>query len=48
VEVELNNQKATIFQAVQDLVQASHIGTKQEKLRRIWSEQKLFLSNLLK
>lgn len=36
VEFELNNRKATIFQAVQDLIQSSQIGTKQEKLRRIW------------
>lgn len=36
MEIDLGNRKATIFQAVQDLVQLSQIGTKQEKLRRIW------------
>ncbi|XP_035704354.1 E3 ubiquitin-protein ligase HECTD1 [Folsomia candida] len=36
IEIDLSNRKATIFQAVQDLVQTSQIGTKQEKLRRIW------------
>jgi len=36
VEIELSNAKSTIFQAVQDLVQATQLGTKQDKLRRIW------------
>jgi len=36
VEVELDCGKSTIFQAVQSLIQQSQLGTKQEKLRRIW------------
>ena len=36
IEIDLSNTKSTIFQVVQDLVQNSQLGTKQEKLRRIW------------
>lgn len=36
VEIDLSNPKTTIFHSVQELVQTSQMGTKQEKLRRIW------------
>ncbi|XP_018329894.1 E3 ubiquitin-protein ligase HECTD1 isoform X2 [Agrilus planipennis] len=36
VEIELNNPNWTIFKAVQELVQISEMGSRQEKLRRIW------------
>lgn len=36
VEIDLTNPKTTIFHSVQELVQNSQLGTKQEKLRRIW------------
>lgn len=36
VEIELTDSDWTIFKAVQKLVQASALGTRQEKLRRIW------------
>ncbi|ODM98949.1 E3 ubiquitin-protein ligase HECTD1 [Orchesella cincta] len=36
VEIDLSNPKTTIFHSVQELVQNSLMGTKQEKLRRIW------------
>ncbi|RWS30867.1 E3 ubiquitin-protein ligase HECTD1-like isoform X10 [Leptotrombidium deliense] len=35
-EVDLVNPKWTLFAAVQHLIQASNLGTRQEKLRRIW------------
>lgn len=36
VEVELNDPNWTIFRAVQQLVQLADLGSRQEKLRRIW------------
>lgn len=36
VEIELTDGDWTVFKAVQKLVQASMMGTRQEKLRRIW------------
>lgn len=36
VEVELNDRSSTIFKAVQELIQMAEMGTRQEKLRRIW------------
>lgn len=36
VEIELTDSDWTVFKAVQKLVQASAMGTRQEKLRRIW------------
>ncbi|KAG8236030.1 hypothetical protein J437_LFUL015408, partial [Ladona fulva] len=36
VEVELDNPEWTIFRAVQELVQMADLGSRQEKLRRIW------------
>ncbi|XP_017786198.1 PREDICTED: E3 ubiquitin-protein ligase HECTD1 isoform X3 [Nicrophorus vespilloides] len=36
VEVELNDPTWTIFRAVQELVQLTELGSRQEKLRRIW------------
>ncbi|KAI4462742.1 e3 ubiquitin-protein ligase trip12 [Holotrichia oblita] len=36
VEVELNDPSWTIFKAVQELVQLTELGSRQEKLRRIW------------
>jgi E3 ubiquitin-protein ligase HECTD1 len=36
VEIELTDSDWTVFKAVQKLIQASAMGTRQEKLRRIW------------
>ncbi|CAH0559918.1 unnamed protein product [Brassicogethes aeneus] len=36
VEIELNDPSWTIFRAVQELMQSTEFGSKQEKLRRIW------------
>ncbi|KAK7791453.1 hypothetical protein R5R35_010932 [Gryllus longicercus] len=36
VEVELRDPSWTIFRAVQQLIQAADLGSRQEKLRRIW------------
>jgi len=36
VEVELNDSNWTIFRAVQQLIQLADLGSRQEKLRRIW------------
>ncbi|XP_071056058.1 E3 ubiquitin-protein ligase Ufd4 isoform X3 [Onthophagus taurus] len=36
VEIELNEPTWTIFRAVQELVQLTELGSRQEKLRRIW------------
>jgi len=36
VEVELTDPSWTIFHAVQELVQKADLGSRQEKLRRIW------------
>lgn len=36
VEVELHDPSWTIFRAVQELMQLTEFGSKQEKLRRIW------------
>jgi hypothetical protein len=36
VEVELSDPNWTIFRAVQQLVQLADLGSRQEKLRRIW------------
>ncbi|XP_067009629.1 E3 ubiquitin-protein ligase HECTD1 isoform X3 [Anabrus simplex] len=36
VEVELNDPNWTIFRAVQQLIQMADLGSRQEKLRRIW------------
>ncbi|XP_031338883.1 E3 ubiquitin-protein ligase HECTD1 isoform X7 [Photinus pyralis] len=36
VEVELNDPSWTVFRAVQELIQLADLGTRQEKLRRIW------------
>jgi E3 ubiquitin-protein ligase HECTD1 len=36
VEIELTDSDWTVFKAVQKLIQASALGTRQEKLRRIW------------
>ncbi|XP_049940581.1 E3 ubiquitin-protein ligase Ufd4 isoform X3 [Schistocerca serialis cubense] len=36
VEVPLTDRNWTIFRAVQQLVQSAELGTRQEKLRRIW------------
>lgn len=36
VEVELNDPNWTIFRAVQQLIQLADLGSRQEKLRRIW------------
>lgn len=36
VEIELCDPSWTIFKAVQELVQMTELGTRQEKLRRIW------------
>lgn len=36
VEVELNDPSWTIFRAVQELIQLTELGTRQEKLRRVW------------
>lgn len=36
VEVELNDRSSTIFKAVQEMIQMAEMGTRQEKLRRIW------------
>ncbi|XP_023216677.1 E3 ubiquitin-protein ligase HECTD1-like [Centruroides sculpturatus] len=36
LELELSNPDWTIFRAVQHLVQASEIGTRQDKIRRLW------------
>lgn len=36
VEIELSDPSWTIFKAVQELVQMTELGTRQEKLRRIW------------
>ncbi|XP_014233753.1 E3 ubiquitin-protein ligase HECTD1 isoform X8 [Trichogramma pretiosum] len=36
VEIPLNDPTASIFQAVQQLMQLTELGSKQEKLRRIW------------
>jgi hypothetical protein len=36
VEVELNDPSWTIFRAVQQLIQLADLGSRQEKLRRIW------------
>ncbi|XP_046388843.1 E3 ubiquitin-protein ligase Ufd4 isoform X5 [Ischnura elegans] len=36
VEVELDNPDWTIFRAVQELIQMADLGSRQEKLRRVW------------
>ncbi|XP_053597850.1 E3 ubiquitin-protein ligase HECTD1 isoform X1 [Microplitis demolitor] len=36
VELSLTDQNASIFQAVQELMQMTELGSRQEKLRRIW------------
>lgn len=36
VEIPLNESQSTIFQHVQQLMQLSELGSKQEKLKRIW------------
>lgn len=36
VELTLNEQHTSIFQAVQELMQLTELGSRQEKLRRIW------------
>lgn len=36
VEIELKDPKWTIFMAVQELIQMADLGSRQEKLRRIW------------
>lgn len=36
VEIELSDPTWTIFKAVQELIQLTDLGTRQEKLRRIW------------
>lgn len=36
VEIELNDPSWTIFKAVQELIQLTDLGTRQEKVRRIW------------
>lgn len=36
VEIELCDPNWTIFKAVQELIQLTELGTRQEKLRRIW------------
>lgn len=36
VEIPLNDPHSSIFQAVQELMQVTELGSKQEKLRRIW------------
>lgn len=36
VEIELSDPSWTIFKAVQELIQMAELGTRQEKLRRIW------------
>ncbi|XP_075224551.1 ubiquitin fusion-degradation 4-like isoform X4 [Lycorma delicatula] len=36
VEIELSDPKWTIFHAVQELIQMADLGSRQEKLRRIW------------
>ncbi|KAL3265554.1 hypothetical protein HHI36_009759 [Cryptolaemus montrouzieri] len=36
IEVDLTDSSATIFRAVQELMQMAEFGSKQEKIRRIW------------
>lgn len=36
VELPLLEPKASIFQSVQELMQLTELGSRQEKLRRIW------------
>nr|XP_014275679.1 E3 ubiquitin-protein ligase HECTD1 isoform X5 [Halyomorpha halys] len=36
VEMELSNPQWTIFRAVQELIQQTDLGTRQDKMRRIW------------
>lgn len=36
IEVELNDSERSIFQAVQHIIQTSNIGTRADKIRRIW------------
>lgn len=36
VEVELGDPSWTIFKAVQELIQMAELGSRQEKLRRVW------------
>lgn len=36
VEIPLSDPHASIFQAVQELMQLTELGSRQEKLRRIW------------
>ncbi|XP_073986001.1 ubiquitin fusion-degradation 4-like isoform X6 [Rhodnius prolixus] len=36
IEIELSNPQWTIFRAVQELIQQSDLGTRQDKMRRIW------------
>ena len=36
IEVELNDPEKTVFHAVQQIIQASNIGTRAEKIRRVW------------
>lgn len=36
VEIDLSDPSWTIFKAVQELIQLTDLGTRQEKLRRIW------------
>lgn len=36
VEIDLSNPTWTIFKAVQELIQTAELGSRQEKLRRVW------------
>jgi len=36
VEIPLSDPHASIFQAVQELMQLTELGSRQEKLKRIW------------
>jgi hypothetical protein len=47
VEVELSDPNWTIFRAVQQLVQLADLGSRQEKLRRIWEPTYTLVSHVV-
>jgi E3 ubiquitin-protein ligase HECTD1 len=47
VEVELTEPNWTIFRAVQQLVQLADLGSRQEKLRRIWEPTYTLVNHII-
>lgn len=47
VEIALTDPNWTIFHAVQELIQLADLGSRQEKLRRIWEPTYTLVSTIL-